>query len=110
MTVIAIIFYFAQFVLHFDDPLATLTISNDSTVVFSQDAVLELTSAALRQVGLEPIEPKPYGNGFIGRNSLRPDDEVSVIWSVLGGSYPSYTVRLSREKHGIKATVGENWL
>ena len=113
--VAAVVLYLVQFVWHFDDPLATLVISTDSKVLLNQETVLELSEAALRQIDLEPIRPHPYGpdndpERFMGRNAFRPDDEVTVNWRVRGGSYPSYSVRLSREESGIKATISENWL
>jgi hypothetical protein len=102
--------------LHFDDPFAKLAISADTTIVFTQEIVLELSAAALRQAGLEPLNPQPYKHDehdverFMGRNGMRPSDSASVIWNVRGGSYPSYTVRLERGSSQITATISENWL
>src|SRR5262245_29162842 len=85
MTVVAAVAGAVHFVRHFDDPLATIAVSSDTTVVFTRDVALELTAAALRRVGLEPMDPQPYTSNeqdperFVGRNSLRPRDDVSVI-------------------------------
>ena len=103
----------AHFLRHFDDPLAIVVVSNDASIVFTQETALLLTGSALRQAGLEPIEPEPAYSGpekFVGRNSLRPADSVSVIWLARGGSYPRYTVRLERKASHVTARVTENWL
>jgi hypothetical protein len=113
---VAIIGGFVYFLQHFDDPYAILKISDDSAIAFTQDVVLELTEKALRQIDLTPIRPEPaYGDDddpepFVGRNALRPNDWASVIWSVHGGSYPTYTVDLERTPTHITATISENWL
>ena len=101
---------------HFDDPVIVVVVSDDATIVLTQDMALELSAAALRQAGLEPVRPEAaYGNDddpdrFIGRNALGPEDRVSVIWYARGGSYPTYTVTLERGESSIIASIGENWL
>jgi len=101
---------------HFDDPLAVVTVSKDPKVVLTPDVALELTAHALRQAGLEPLDPQPYRHGsqgsdrFLGRNSLHPDDQLSVIWRAKGGHYDQYTVRLTRTSTAIVASISENWL
>ncbi|MGD9634784.1 MAG: hypothetical protein AB7G28_22220 [Pirellulales bacterium] len=101
---------------HFGDPLTVVTVSDDPKTLLSADNVLGLTSAALRQAGLEPLAPQPYqhdGQGlerFLGRNALRPNDQVSVIWRAKGGRYHQYTVRLTRTSTVILASISESWL
>lgn len=101
---------------HFDDPLAVVTVSEDPKVAITPEVALELTAQALRQAGLEPLDPQPYQHGshglerFLGHNSLHPDDQVSVIWRAKGGRYDRYTVRLTRTSTAIMASISENWL
>lgn len=100
----------------FDRPIATFSVSNDPTTVFTADEVLSLSKSALERLNFEPIEPVPYRvnvkslERYLGRYSIRPADEVLVIWRVRNGSYPTYTVELRREPAQITASVIENWL
>jgi hypothetical protein len=116
VAVVAVLATAASFFIHFDDPFAVVTLPDNPATPFTQDAALELTASALRLAGLEPIRPEPaYGRDgdperFIGRNTLRPEDLVSVIWNVRGGSYSAYTVTLDRTPTQIRATISENRL
>ena len=115
VAVISVICCIAHFVWHVDDPVAVVVVSDDATIEFTQETALALTASALRKVGLEPVSPKSYGRAgdpepFVGRNALPPKDEVSVLWNVRGGSYPSCTVTLEREQSSVSATISEHWL
>ncbi len=115
VTLVAVVCVAIYSVLHIDDPYAVIEVSNDPTIDLTQDVALELTERALRLAGLEPIRPEPYRDEndperYVGRNGSRPKDELSVIWAVRGGSFPTYTVRLERTPTGIVARVGEDWL
>src|SRR5262249_24143289 len=93
------------YVAHFADPLATVVVSDDAAITFSDDSVLELTASALRKAGYTPVAP--LGNGAadmqpdIGRI---PDDDVivKVQWSC---KTRTVTVELERTPSNITARI-----
>lgn len=113
---LCVVFAFAYRVLHFDDPFARIVLVVDPETQLTQDIALELTSKALREAGLVPVEPVPaFGQEedderFLGRNAIKPNDQVSIIWEVSGGSYRSYTVRLQRTPTHFMAEISAGWL
>src|SRR4051794_2878574 len=72
---------------HWQDALAELVVSENSATELTRATVIELTASALRTAGYGPIKPLAgYGTEGrdpepeLGRNTLRPNDEVDVLW------------------------------
>jgi hypothetical protein len=89
------------FVAHIDDPYATVLVSKDTSIVLTDQIAIDLTASALRSAGLTPVR-----HWSISRNTLRPDDRISVCWDVRKDGYvPSYGVRLERDADGVRAII-----
>ena len=92
------VFYFLA---HIDDPYATVLVTKDTSIVLTDQVAIDLTASALRTARLAPVR-----HWYIGRNTLRPNDSVSVHWNVRKGEHiPSYGVRLEREADGVRAFI-----
>ena len=110
VAIVAATLFAVHFVLHIDDPLATVVVSEDAKIEFTPAAVFELTTAALRQAGIEPVRPmNAFGDdatpeSVIGRNVLKSNDDVTVVWTARN-SDAYYTVNLERTPSNIIARV-----
>ena len=71
---------------HFDDPLAIIVVSDNPAIALTQETALQLTADACampgwnRSMRSRTRHDANYPERFLGRNSLHPDDQVSVIW------------------------------
>ena len=110
---VACITWIVTSIRNFDDPVASVIVSSEQGIEFTDEVVLDLCESALRKLDFDVIRPVPeFGDSktpaFIGRNSTN-EDRVTTIWEIANQKYSNYTVRLERNGRRIVAFIYVNW-